>query len=245
MVNKKLTYTLATMAAALLPTAVLAENVAIYGKAGFPGVGVGVGYGLNENVTLRGDFTTMGRISRDFHHRAFDYEAKLKSDKLNVNADYFPFENNAFRLTTGLGFGRTELTATGRSEGKSTQTFKIGGKTYSVDLNSTDTLNAKTTYPKVSPYFGVGYGHDVQRKKAGEWGFTADLGFYAGKPKTTVHINSDLYDKLVSSQLSNQSADEARAELDRRIAEETQKVKDKTEKLKVIPVFNVGFTYNF
>lgn len=245
MVNTKLGYTIVAAVAVLFSGTALAENLEVYGKAGFPGVGVGVGYGINSKVTVRGDFTTAGRISRDFDYRSFDYEAKFKGDKLNVNADYFPFENNAFRLTTGLGFGRTELTATGRSQGSSTQTFKIGGKTYSVDLTSNDTLDAKTRYPAVSPYFGIGWGHDVARKKAGNWGFTADLGFYAGKPKTSVSINSDLYEKLVNSQLSSQTADEARAELDSRIATETAKVKDKVEKLKVIPVVNVGFTYNF
>lgn len=244
MTNKKLNYTIATITT-LLSGTVLADNVEVYGKAGFPGAGVGVGYGVNENFTVRGDFTTIGNVKRNFKQRAFDYEAKLKSNKLNINADYFPFDSNAFRLTTGLGLGRTQLTATGRSMGTTTQTFKIGGKTYSVDLTSNDTLNAKTEYPKVTPYFGIGWGHDAARKKAGDWGFTADLGFYAGKPKTTVSINSDLREKLINSQLSNESIQDATAELDKRIADETQKVKDKTEKLKVVPVFNVGFTYNF
>lgn len=241
----KLSLTIAAATALTFSGAALAENLSVYGKAGLSGVGAGVGYGINESVTVRGDFTTAARIKRKFDQSAFNYEAKLKSDKLNINADYFPFESNAFRVTTGLGFGRSELSATGRSQNQSTQKFKIGDKTYSVNLTSNDTLDATTKYPAVSPYFGIGWGHDVARKKSGEWGFVADLGFYAGKPKTTVTINSNLREKLVQSQLSEQTVQQANAELDRRIATETQKVKDKVEKLKVIPVLNVGFTYNF
>lgn len=246
----KLSYSIAALAATLaLSTANaqnFAENLEVYGKAGVPGVGVGVGYGINDNVTVRGDFSTLGRINRSFNHRAFDFDAKFKTDKVNINADYFPMPNNAFRLTTGLGFGRTELTATGKSEGNSSQTFKVGGKTYTVDLTSNDTLDVELKYPAVSPYFGIGWGHDVKRKKAGEWGFTADLGFYAGKPKTTVSINSDLRQKLVESDVSRfGSVAAAEQELDKRIAKETEKVKDKVEKFKVVPMLNVGFTYNF
>lgn len=238
----KLSYSIAALFATVSMGSAAAENLEVYGKAGIPGVGVGVGYGVSDNVTVRADVSTLGTISRDFHHRAFDFDSKLKTNKLNVHADYFPMQSNAFRLTTGLGFGRTELTATGKSEGKSKQTFKLDGKTYEVDLTSNDTLDVKVKYPAVSPYFGIGWGHDVKRKKAGEWGFTADLGFYAGKPKTSVSINSDLRDKLVSSQ---GGTEEAVKELDYRLAQETNKVKDKVEKFKVIPAVSVGFTYNF
>lgn len=246
----KLSYSIAALAATLTLGTANAQNftqdLEVYGKAGVPGVGVGVGYGINDNVTVRGDFTTLGRINRNFNHRAFDFDAKLKTDKVNINADYFPMQNNAFRLTTGLGFGRTALTATGKSEGNSSQTFKVGGKTYNVDLTANDTLDVELKYPAVSPYFGIGWGHDVKRKKAGEWGFTADLGFYAGKPKTNVSINSDLRQKLVESDVSSfGSVEAAEQELDNRIATETQKVKDKVEKYKVIPVLSVGVTYHF
>lgn len=71
---------------------------------------------------------------------------------------------------------------------------------------------------------------------------SADLGFYAGKPKTTVSINSDLRQKLVDSQGGTEAAVK---ELDSRLAQETEKVKDKVEKYKVIPVVNFGVTYHF
>lgn len=244
--KNKLSYSMLALGATLAVGAVNAQDLEVYGKAGLPGFGVGVGYGVSEDLTVRGDFTTIGSVKRDFNHRSFDFDAKLNANKLNVNADYFPMDNNAFRLTTGLGFGSTKLKATGKSEGNSKQTFKVGGKTYEVNLTSNDTLDVELKYPAVSPYFGIGWGHDVKRKQAGEWGFTADLGFYAGKPKTSVSINSDLRQKLVNSDLSRfGSVAEAEKELDKRLNEETAKVKDKVEKFKVIPVLNVGFTYNF
>ncbi|QMT31243.1 outer membrane beta-barrel protein [Alysiella filiformis] len=240
--KSKFSYVFTALAATFVFQAAQAEDLEVYGKAGIPGVGVGVGYGVSDNVTVRGDLTTLGNIKRDFHYRAFDFDAKLKTNKLNVHADYFPMEDNAFRLTTGLGFGKTSLEATGKSDSSSKQTFKLGGKTYEVNLTGNDTLDVEVKYPAVSPYFGIGWGHDVKRKKAGEWGFSADLGFYAGKPKTTVSINSDLRQKLVDSQGGTEAAVK---ELDSRLAQETEKVKDKVEKYKVIPVVNFGVTYHF
>lgn len=218
----------------------------VYGKAGVPGVGVGVGVGLNEHITLRSDVTTAGRINRDFNHRGFDFDAEFKSDKLNVYADYFPFIDNGFRVTTGLGFGSTQVNAVGRSEEASTQTFRIGGKRYQVDLNSNDTLNVSMKYPKASPYFGLGWGHNIQQKSSGQWGFTADLGVYVGKPKTTVSMNSDLRDRLAQfDQNRGLVTADAYAEVDRRVEREKVKIQEKIEKYKAVPAISVGVSYNF
>ena len=221
------------------------DGLELYGKAGIPGVGLGVGYGVNEKFTVRGDFTTVGRYSKSFHQKSFNYDAKLKSDKLDIAADFFPLENLGFRFTGGLSLTNTQLTAQGMSDKQEEQSFKIGGKTYKVQLDSTDTVDAKVKYPKVQPYLGIGWGHDVKRKKSGQWSFTADLGVYFGSPKTTIDINDNLREKLINSQLDTQTRDEAIAELDRRIDKEKSDLKKEVEKLKVIPVVMFGLTYRF
>lgn len=235
---------LAISVLALASTAAMADGLEVYGNAGVPQVGVGVGYGINERITVRSDFSTAFRYSKDFHYRSFDYNAKFKNDKLNMMVDYFPFESNGFRLTGGLGLGNTKLTATGHSDAGE-QSFKVGGKEYKVNLDGSDTLDAETKYPAVSPYLGIGWGHDVKRKNKGQWSFTADLGMYLGNPKTTVSINSSLREKLIESQLGTQTREEATAELDSRIEQEKHKIEDKVEKFKVVPVLMLGVTYRF
>ncbi|MDK4684399.1 hypothetical protein QDY72_04265 [Kingella negevensis] len=225
----------------------------VYGKAGFPGVGLGVGYGVNEKFTLRADTMTIGRVSRDFTERDIAYSADARSDKFNIQGDFFPM-NNSFRLTAGLGFGRTKISASGYSVSAAEQTFKIGGKSYSVKLDGKDNVHVQMHYPKVSPYVGIGWGHNVAQRKAGTWGFTADLGMYVGRPKTNVTLSSTLNEKLVEAQaklngsgikISDEDKQKAQNMITQRVDDETNKLRDRLQKYKVVPVVMFGVTYNF
>ena len=245
--NQKLTQFIAIAGLASLTNIAIAEDIEVYSNAGAPGINVGIGYGINEKLTIRSDFMTAGRISRSFNQRGFHYEGKLKSDKLNINADYFLFDNG-FRVTAGLGLGRTKIDATGHSRESGGQTVRIGGKKYSIpSLDSNDTLHANVKYPAVSPYLGIGWGHNVKQKKAGEWGFNADLGLYVGNPKTKVGVSDSLYAKLIEAEQKSGTAniEQAKINVNNRIDRESSKIKDRLEKYKVIPAISVGVSYFF
>lgn len=217
----------------------------VYARAGVPNIGIGVGYALSPNLTLRGDLTTFGSFSRDFKQRDIDYHAKLKNDKANVMLDYFPFENG-FRVTSGLGFLRTKVTATGQGRSKSDQTFKIGEKTYHIAIDSSDTVEAQFNYPSVSPYLGVGFGHNIKRQRGGEWGFLVDVGIYLGKGKANLSISDSLNQKLLEAeQQSGLSAIEAQQIIDSNVDNEKGRFENRVNKYKVIPAVSIGVSYKF
>ena len=217
-----------------------ATGVEIYGTAGVPGFGMGVGYGINEQFGVRGDFTTMGRITRKFDEDAIRYSGKLSSNKFNLYGDFYPF-TNSFRLTAGLSFGRTKVEATGQGIGNTTQSFTIGGKTYQVTTDNNDKVNASVRYPAVSPYIGIGWGHNAKKREAGTFGFNADLGIYIGKPKVSVDLSSSLNDKLTAQE----GGADAAAKVNERVNAERDKIKDRIGKYRVIPAINVGVSYYF
>lgn len=226
-------------------SAYLVKDVEVYGKAGLPGFGVGVGYALHDKVTVRGDFASLGAINRDFKQRDIDYHAKLKNDKLNVMFDFFPFDNG-LRVTSGLGFLSTKLTATGTGRSASNQTFKIGNKTYNIAIDGNDNINASLTYPSVSPYIGLGYGHHIKQQNGGEWGFLFDVGMYLGKGKTSIGVSSSLMDKLVAAEQElGVSTERAQQLVNERINNEKSRFTDKVDKFRVLPAISLGVSYRF
>ncbi|QMT34174.1 hypothetical protein LNQ82_06935 [Conchiformibius steedae DSM 2580] len=221
----------------------------VYGKAGLPNIAVGGGYGINEQLTVRGDLGVMG-ISRDFDEGDVKYSAKFRNNKANVYADYFPM-SNGFRLTGGLALGRAELKADGTAKITQNATFELGGKEYNVTIDGNDDkVSAKVKYPAVSPYLGLGWGHNIKTAK-GVWGFTADLGVFIGSPKTSISLSNSLNDKLVVAEaaagasLTDEQRAQAQAEINRHIDEEKKKIQDKVAKVKVLPMISVGASYRF
>lgn len=225
----------------------LAGKTEVYGKVGVNGVRAGVGYGINEQFTVRSDFNTMG-FSKKFDEDDVRYKGKLKNHKINFYGDYFP-AGNGFRVTAGLGMGKSELTATGEARNLSKATFKLGDKDYTVTLDGKDKVHASVKYPAVAPYLGIGWGHNIAQTQSGSWNFNADLGLSLGTPKTKVDLNGSLNDKLVAAEgganISDEQKAQAQAEVNKHIAAEQKKFKDNAGKLKVLPALSVGVSYRF
>lgn len=203
----------------------------IYAKAGVLGAGLGYAYGVNESLTLRVDFTTIGKISRDFNANDLDYKGDVRNDMATLYADWFPFQNG-FRLTGGVGFRDTSIKA--RLDSDSSGNVKIDN--YSVTVDGEDSIKAEVDYPSVAPYLGFGYGHNVaQHSKAG-WGFIADVGVYFGKPSVKYHASDSLMAKLNAASMG-----QAQAAIDR----EKDEIRDKIGKYKIFPALYVGVSYRF
>lgn len=219
------------VAATAFSGAVSAQEV--YGKAGILGVGAGYAYGVNERFTLRGDITTIGSYSRNGTSDNLDYRGKLRSNVATVYGDWFPF-NNGFRLSLGLGFRDTRLTAHGKAN--SANQLTIGDTT--VTVGPDDTVDAKVKWPNVAPYLGIGWGHNVNQRKGG-WGFVADAGIYIGKPKSSIDVSDTLRAKLDVAAAANGST--AQQEIDKQLGE----IDDKAKKLRVFPSVYIGVSYVF
>lgn len=208
-------------------------NQAVYGKIGFPGVGLGYAYGVNKNFGIRGDITTIGSYSADETSGDLSYKAKLKYHQAGVYGDYFPSAGN-FRVTAGLQFRDAKVTGEGRPN--IADQLTIGNTTVLVDQN--DRLSAQIKMPTVAPYIGIGWGLNTAASSAG-WSFFADLGVTIGKPKVSINVNDSLMGKLEAAAVANGTT--AQGELDKQVRE----LKSDSDKLKVVPQIFVGVAYKF
>ena len=208
----------------LLACAALAAPAAhagsAYAQAGLPGVGLGYAQALNEVVTLRGDFSTLGSHSKNGTQEGINYNGKVNVSRLGLFADYFPL-GNGFRLTGGATVNDVSVKL--RSNITAGTNVTVGNAT--VTANGTEYFNTDIKFPKVTPYIGIGWGH---LDKEPGWGFVGDVGVSFGRAK--VSIDTNISQRGVSQ-----------ADIDR----ETQEVKDGVGKIRVLPQATLGVSYRY
>lgn len=228
-----------------ISTSSYASDINVYSKVGLPGLTLGAGYNVNEYIGVRADYATLGSIKREFEEDEISYNAKLKNDKFNLMLDLYPFKGG-FRLTSGLGMISTKLNANGHSRLASKQEFKLGDKKYEINISSDDQVSAQIKYPSVSPYLGIGYGHNIKQTN-GEWGFLFDVGVYFGKPKTQLSLSNSLNDKLAEAEkrAGNISTKEAQENIDYHLNKAREDLSSSVGKLKVLPALSLGISYHF
>ncbi len=149
----------------------------VYGQLGLPGAGLGYAHPLSSSLTVRGDFLTLGTRSGNKTESGIDYIGRLKTDRVGLFADWFPFEGG-FRATAGLTSNnfKLDLDATGRGDGSSTT---VGSRNYTLGVNDGLTVNVK--FPSMTPYVGFGWGHHG----ASGLRFSVDVGASLGKAKVS------------------------------------------------------------
>lgn len=193
----------------------------IYTQLGVLGVGVGYAYAVNPQFTVRADLLTAGSLSRNETEEGIDYRAKLKLGRLGVFADYFPL-GGGFRLTGGATFNQNRIDLKSRFDGVSSVT--IGDQTATPSAN--DFFNVDIKFPKVTPYLGIGWGHQAANKG---WGLVADLGVSLGRAK--LKSNTNLVGRYGITQ----------DDVDR----ELKDLRDGVGKIKFWPQLTVGVSYRF
>lgn len=197
----------------------------VYAKIGLPGLIVGYALPLNDRVAVRADFGTTGTFTRTEREEAIEYKGKLKYGRAALLGDYFPL-GGGFRLTGGLTFNDTSLTLDAQTQPGSSLT--VNGKT--VVLQGGDRFRAKAEFPKVTPYIGLGWGH--QRAEKG-FGFVADIGASIGRAKVRI-------DENISTNLAYANAITA-ADVDA----ELKKLRDGVAKVNVQPQISIGVRWVF
>lgn len=198
----------------------------VYLKAGFPGVGLGLGQAINDTLNVRGEFSTAGSMSRSFKEGNVDYDGKFKSDMAGIYLDGFVAGN--FRLTGGLSFNDVKASGTGVPTGSGSITINQTTIAY----GPADNVSFSAKLPSVTPYLGIGWGHALGSTG---WSFIADLGINIGKFKARVDASQSIVDKLT---LAGRNA---QADID----VEQQKLQDKFDKYSVWPVMMIGVAYRF
>ncbi len=208
----------------LLTLAVLATSVhgaiagEIYLGAGLPGVMLGYAAPLSSNITVRGDWATLGTRRKQSVEEGVNYDAELGFNRIGVFADWFYF--GGLRITGGLTFNN--LTANFVAVGNGTP-ITIGNTPYTTD--ATDRFNVTIKYPKTTPYLGLGYGHQA----SSGFGFIFDAGVSFGKATVSEsHSGTNL--SLVSQ-----------TDVDLELAQ----LREGVAKIKYIPQLSIGLNYRF
>lgn len=197
----------------------------VYAKIGLPGLIVGYARPLDDRIAVRADFGATGTFTRTEREESIDYKGKLKYGRAAILGDYFPL-GGGFRLTGGLTFNDTSLTLDAQTQPGSSLT--VNGKT--VLLQGGDRFRAKAEFPKVTPYIGLGWGH--QRAEKG-FGFVADIGASIGRAK--VRIDENISTNPAYAGVISASDVEA----------EKQKLRDGVAKVNVLPQISIGLRYVF
>jgi hypothetical protein len=211
-----------TMMGVGLGMAALASAYAgeVYVGAGFPGYTVGYAQTLSDALGLRGEYTGGKTFTGDGNSDGIDYSARFKSQIVGGFADWHPF-NGGFRVAAGvtLNDSKFHVTATGNNTRATIngKTVNLTGERYDVDL----------TYPKVTPYLGVGYGFKPQGGTG--WGFYTDFGVTFGRYKTEVSTT-------VVNRFGITQAD---------VDAESASLRDSVNQASVFPKFSIGLTYRF
>lgn len=93
----------ASLAAALMGLAVTgnAQAQEVYGGAGLFGVQIGYAHAMSSQLTLRGDYMTVGNYNKTTNESGTQYQANLKLNRTALLADWFPMSASNFRLTGG------------------------------------------------------------------------------------------------------------------------------------------------
>jgi len=192
-----------------------------YAEAGFPLLTLGYAQPLNSHFGLRADVGLTGSFHRDGKESGIEYNGTFTHNRLGLFADVFPFEGR-FRFTGGLTVNQTRLKLRSNFDGVTPVT--INGKT--VVPPSDYYFNADVTMPKVTPYLGIGWGHEMS---ASGLHFVGDIGASIGRAKLKVDTN------IVGSYGITQADVDA----------ETQDLHDNVGKISIIPQFSFGLSYQF
>jgi len=208
---------LALAATGLLPQAQAGE---VYANVGLPGIGLGYAHPIDSRFTVRADFMTLGSRSKSTTEEGIRYEGRYKLQRLAVLGDWFPF-GGSFRLTGGLSSNQYKVTLDATGENGS---LTIGDRTYTT--TAADGLKVEVKFPSVTPYLGIGWGH----QSASGWRFGADIGALVGRAKVNATVRGALA-----------SEPDIQANLDKELAE----LRDGVGKVRAIPQLSVAIGYSF
>jgi hypothetical protein len=163
---------------------------------------------------------TMGSRQKDTTEDGIAYTGRYKLQRVALFGDWFPFEGS-FRLTGGLSSNNYRISLDASGAGGS---LTIGDRTYNTSPG--DGLNVEIKFPAVTPYLGIGWGHQT----SSGWRMAADIGALIGKAKVTA---------TARGALANEA--DIQANIDKELAE----LRDGVGKIRAIPQLSVSVGYSF
>ena len=199
----------------------------VTGSIGTQGVGVSIAKTLNSSFDVRVGLSALS-YSRSTKGADFDADAKLKLQNLGIYSDYFPIENNGFRLTAGAQFGKNKANITGKGKNG---LITVDGVDYAYD-GSKDSVTGQLNMGNAAPFLGLGYSSRGANKPGISFSFDAGVRF----GKADVSLTRSGFDTLSPSDQNK---------LDDGLKAEAAKVRKDLKALKTYPVLAVGLSYTW
>jgi hypothetical protein len=192
----------------------------VYTGFGVPGAMLGYSQPLNAKFSLRGDVASLGQQTRNGAEEGISYNGTAKIQRAGLFADWFPGAGR-LRLTGGLTANQMRLDLRAQGNGSP---LDIGGTQY--PTSTSDRMDVRVEFPKVTPYLGIGYGH-----KLGEpgFGFLFDLGAQIGRAKVTATTQGPNLSQVSQSDLDK----------------ELQEIREGAGKVRAFPQLSLGVSYQF
>jgi hypothetical protein len=204
---------------ALALTTLPAQAFEVYGQAGVPGAMLGVAYPLNSHFAVRADVNLLSDRTKATTEEGINYNGTLSTKRTAAFIDWFPFEGG-FRLTLGGSANKYQMDLTASGAGG---TLTIGDTQYVT--TSADRFDVQIKFPKSTPYFGVGWGHQLDEGLR----FSFDLGAMFGKATVSGRVSGPA------------AAYVTQADIDK----ELQELRDGAAKVKAIPQISFAIGYSF
>lgn len=199
----------------------------VTGSIGTQGLGVSVAKTLNSSFDARVGLSALS-YSTSTKGADFDADAKLKLQNLGIYADYFPIENNGFRITAGAQFGKNKVDITGKGK---IGTITVDGVNYAYDA-SKDSITGQLNMGNAAPFLGLGYSSRGNNKTGLSFNFDAGVRF----GKADVSLTRSGFGTL-------SAADQIK--LDNGLNAEVAKVRNDLKALKTYPVIALGLSYTW
>jgi len=196
------------MSASLLAASLSAQAVetAVGLTAGTFGAGAEVTFGINENISVRGLFTTYD-YDETLDADDVDYKANLELGGFGVMFDYHPF-GGKFRLSTGLLKNNLEVTGSANP----TAAIQIGDNAADTFGGTAgDRIDLSINPGGTVPYFGIGFGSAASEGMP--FGFGVDLGVMPMSPDIDVKLVGDISSIAVLQTAIDQEEENIRKDL--------------------------------
>jgi len=215
---------LATLALAAARPAAAAEA---YVATGFPYALAGVAQPISNLFAVRADFGTIAHHAYSGTTSDNDFKGNINYDRAALLGDWF-VAGGGFRLSAGATFNQAKATMTASSHGGK---ISLGGTQYDAP-SSTYYVQSELSFPKATPYLGLGWGHHASTPGLS---FSFDLGASIGTAKATpLKASPALASELA---LNQQGATD--------LAQENRDFQDEVHKFKAIPQLTLGLGYRF
>jgi len=199
-------------------------------KVGTLGLGIDYSIPVDNDFSVRFNLNGATYSEDDITVDNIDYSGELNLFTVGALLDYYPYEENTFRLTGGAYYNGNNFK--GSSRPTIYRDIKIGENSYNANVIAK--LDADLDFNPISPYIGIGWGNKTTVQKG--WGFSLDIGvLYQGEAE--VNLTPDINPLLRGTFVET--------EINRNIEKESKQIIEDIQGYTFYPVIMMGASYKF